>query len=228
MDNRRRIAMLSIGFALAMLLVAVLRVVEIQELDVGLPSGLATPLYVVFTVVFIVTLARAGERLGGVGFRVPIKALRALGLGVLGIVLLQVSAQTLHPLMEQALGTGRDLSRFADVAGNPAELMRLVVFSWLFAAFGEEIAFRIALMRGLSISFGGDRNARIVALLVQAVIFGLVHLYQGPAGVSGAFISGLVFGAVTLLGRGSIWPAAIAHGGNNTLGLLAVYFGVLE
>jgi membrane protease YdiL (CAAX protease family) len=220
--------MLSAGFALAMLLVAMLRVVEVRELEIGLPSGLATPLYVVFTVVFIVMLARAGERLNGIGFRVPIKVLRALGLGALGIVLLQISAQVLHPLIEQALGTGRDLSRFADVAGNPGELMRLVVFSWLFAAFGEEIAFRIALMRGLSISFGDDRNARIIALVVQAIIFGLVHLYQGPAGVVGAIISGLVFGAVTLLGRGSIWPAAIAHGGNNTIGILAIYYGVLQ
>jgi membrane protease YdiL (CAAX protease family) len=33
---------------------------------------------------------------------------------------------------------------------------------------------------------------------------------------------------VTLLGRGSIWPAAIAHGGNNTIGILAIYYGVLQ
>jgi membrane protease YdiL (CAAX protease family) len=228
MSKRRHIALLSFGFSLAIMLVAVLRVAEVGQTDIGLPSGLATPLYVVCTVVFIVMLARAGERMGGFGFRVPIKVLRAIGLGALGIVLLQVSAQTLHPLIEQALGTSRDLSRFADVAGNPDELMRLLVFSWIFAAFGEEIAFRIALMRGLSISLGDDRNARVIALFVQAVIFGLVHLYQGPAGVVGTMISGLVFGAVTLLGRGSIWPAVIAHGGNNTIGILAIYHGFLR
>ena len=37
--------MLSAGFALAMLLVAMLRVVEVRELEIGLPSGLATPLW---------------------------------------------------------------------------------------------------------------------------------------------------------------------------------------
>ena len=158
----------------------------------------------------------------------PIRLWRAIGLGVLGIVLMQVSAHTLHPLIEAALGTSRDLSRFEGVAGNPYELMRLLVFSWVFAAFGEEVAFRIALMRGLAISFGDDRNARIIALAVQAIIFGLVHLYQGPAGVAGTIIGGLVFGVVTLLGRGSIWPAAIAHGGNNTIGILAIYYGVLQ
>ena len=130
--------------------------------------------------------------------------------------------------IETALGASRDLSRFEGVAGNPDELLRMLVFSWVFAAFGEEIAFRIALMRGLSISFGDDRNARVMALVVQAIIFGLVHLYQGPAGVAGTIISGLVFGAVTLLGRGSIWPAAITHGGNNTIGILAIYYGVLQ
>ena len=92
MSKRRYIALLSTGFALAMLLVAMLRVAEVQQIDIGLPSGLATPLYVLFTVVFIVMLARAGQRLGGLGFRVPIKVWRAIGLGVLGIALLQISA----------------------------------------------------------------------------------------------------------------------------------------
>ena len=228
MSKRRHIALLSAGFSLAIMLVALLRVAKVGQTDIGLSSGLATPLYVVCTVVFIVMLARAGERMGGFGFRVPIKFWRAIGLGVLGIVLLQISAQLLHPMIEAALGSSRDLSRFAGVAGNPEELMRLLVFSWLFAAFGEEIAFRIALMRGLSISFGDDSNARVIALVAQALVFGLVHLYQGPAGVAGTIISGLVFGVVTLLGRGSIWPAAIAHGGNNTIGILAIYYGVLQ
>jgi hypothetical protein len=41
----------------------------------------------------------------------------------------------------------------------------------------------------------------------------------------GSTISGLVFGAVIIAGRRSIWPAAIAHGANHTFGILELYNG---
>lgn len=63
------------------------------------------------------------------------------------------------------------------------------------------------------------------ALLLQAAIFGLIHAYQGPAGIAGATTSGLVFGALTLAARGSIWPAALAHGVNHAIGLIQIYQG---
>ncbi len=54
-------------------------------------------------------------------------------------------------------------------------------------------------------------------------LFGLVHAYQGPAGILGSSVNGLVFGAITLAGRGSIWPAALAHGASNSIGILQLY-----
>ena len=78
-------------------------------------------------------------------------------------------------------------------------------------------------MRGIAFVLGDSRMAFTIALLVQAVVFGLVHAYQGPAGVIGSTISGLVFGGLTLAARGSIWPAAIAHGLNNTIGIIELY-----
>jgi membrane protease YdiL (CAAX protease family) len=63
-------------------------------------------------------------------------------------------------------------------------------------------------MRAVAFALGDTRAALIGALLLQAVLFGLVHAYQGPAGVVGATVSGLVFGAVTLAGRWSIWRMA--------------------
>ena len=56
-------------------------------------------------------------------------------------------------------------------------------------------------------------------------MFGLIHAYQGPTGIVSSATSGLVFGAITLVGRWSIWPAAIAHGVNNTIGILSLYRG---
>jgi len=225
MTSRRHIAILTALFAAAMLIVALLRLADVRAVDLGWLSGIATPLYVAVTIVFIVLLVRAGTQMGRIGFGIPIRPLRAFALGALGIALLRLSAHTVEPILEEALGAGRDLSRFADVAGSPEALLQLLALSWTFAAFGEEIAFRIAMMRGLATAFGDSRWSAVAALVVQAAIFGLVHLYQGPAGVAGAFVSGLVYGAVTQFARGSIWPAVIAHGGNNTIGILAMYHG---
>jgi membrane protease YdiL (CAAX protease family) len=226
MTHRLHTGILTALFAAAMLVVAFLRLAEVRNVDPGGLPGLATPLYVAVTIAFMVLLARAGTRTGRFGFGIPIRPLRALALGMLGIAVLQLSVLTIDPMLGKAFGAGRDLGRFADVAGAPGALVRLLALSWTFAAFGEELAFRIALMRGLATAFGDGRRAIAAAVILQAAVFGLIHLYQGPAGVGGAFISGLVFGLVTLLGRGSIWPAVIAHGGNNTIGILALYHGV--
>ena len=59
------------------------------------------------------------------------------------------------------------------------------------------------------------------ALLVAGIPLRLLSL----AACTGFILSGLVFGLVTILGRWSIWPAALAHGINNTIGIVALYHG---
>jgi membrane protease YdiL (CAAX protease family) len=107
-----------------------------------------------------------------------------------------------------------------------AELIKLMALNWTVAAFGEELAFRIVLMRGIAFTLGDSRMAFSIALILQAVVFGLVHAYQGPAGIIGAGISGLIFGCLILATRGCIWPAAIAHGSSNTIGILGLYLAM--
>jgi membrane protease YdiL (CAAX protease family) len=111
------------------------------------------------------------------------------------------------------------------VGESAGSLAALLAASWTIAAFGEEIAYRIVLMRGISFALGDSRMARSLALLLQALMFGLIHAYQGSTGIASSTTHGLVFGAVTLVARWSIWPAAIAHGVNNTFGILELYRG---
>ena len=211
-------------FIAGMILVGLLRLSGFQESLLTPFAAYATPLYVAVTLVTVFAFIRSGTNFNHVGFDLGFNW-RYLWLAVAGVVALQVSAALIAPVLESVLGSGRDLSRFAGVEGSLTALLTTLALSWTFAAFGEEIAFRIVMLRGLAMALGESRWAWVIAVLVQAVVFGLVHLYQGPAGVAGATISGLVFGILTVAARGSIWPAALAHGINNSIGLIGLYLG---
>ena len=176
------------------------------------------------TVVFTILLVRAGLPLNQFGFGVR-PNLRQIILAIAAIAMLRLFAVALNPLIEELLGVTRNLERFSDVKGSPTALVTLLVTNWTLAAFGEEFAYRIVLMRGIAFVLDDSRHGQIFAVVLQAVMFCLIHAYQGPAGIVGSTFSGLVFGAVTIAGRWSIWPAALAHGVNNTIGIIELYHG---
>jgi membrane protease YdiL (CAAX protease family) len=185
-------------------------------------AGFATPLYVGATVLFALLLGRAGVRLNRVGFGLGLRLSHIL-MGVGGAIVLKAIMVFLGPALETAFGAERDLSRFSNVAGSLTDMLGLMALSWTVAAVGEEIAFRIVMMRGVASALGDSAAANIAALVVQAVIFGLVHAYQGPAAVAGTMLSGLIYGSLVIAARGAIWPAVVAHGLNNTFSILILY-----
>jgi uncharacterized protein len=88
---------------------------------------------------------------------------------------------------------------------NSAEIAHSVLFA-LNAGFSEELFFRLLLPLLIAMVVG---NA-LLAFLAAAVIFGLVHIYQGCVGVVATTILGLLLSAL-YLGTGSIWIAIVAH-----------------
>ena len=91
----------------------------------------------------------------------------------------------------------------------PDSAAETFVFSLVLApasGLGEEIVFRGALLWGF-IALTGDPVASVAS---QAVLFGIIHLYQGGHGVLRTMAIGLVLGAGTLA-SGSLVPAIIAH-----------------
>ena len=218
-----KVAGIVVMFAAGLLVVGALRFYDLHSEKPPAVAAYATLIYVGLTVLAAILLIRAGAPLRRLGFVPVARPWLNLAFVLIGVTLLQLAGSLLAPVWEHLFGSGRDLSRFSDVAGSPAALARLLVLNWTLAAFGEELAFRIVLMRGVAYALGDSRVAFATALIVQAVVFGLVHAYQGPPGIAGSAISGLVYGCLTLAARGSIWPAAIAHGLNNTIGILEVY-----
>lgn len=221
----RRQLIVCAGLIAVLILSAVLRLSDNQP-GLSLPgSTLATPLYIGGTLAAAILLIRQGVDFQRMGFG-PRLRWRHLFLGLLGIVVLQIGAELLDPIWSHIFGAPRGLQRFASIEGSMPTYIGLLAFSWTFAAFGEEIAFRIVLLAGLTSALGGRKTARVIAVIFQAILFGLVHLYQGPTGVCAATVNGLIYGVLTIAGRGAIWPAAIAHGGANTIGLTMLYLGM--
>lgn len=223
--GRHAAALTVAGFAGGLVAVGALRYAGVHSAEPPAVTALATPLYVALTIAAAIALPRTGVPLHRLGFSLRIGVGTALALTVAGVALLQLAGAALAPLWEQLFGAGRDFSRFDADAMTGRDLARLLALNWTLAAFGEELAFRVLLMRGLTHALGDRRAAPAIALVVQAVVFGLVHAYQGPAGIAATTVSGLVYGALTLAARGSLWPAALAHGASNTIGILRLWHG---
>ena len=212
-------------FSAGLVASGVLRHLHLHADDPSALTGYSTEVYIALTILAAVLLSRLAVPMRRLGFAGSFKPARYLILAAVGIGLIQLTGSLLEPVWERVFGGSRDLTRFSDVSGSSGELIKLMALNWTVAAFGEELAFRIVLMRGVAFALGDTRKALGVALVVQAVVFGLVHIYQGPAGILGTAINGLIFGGLTLAARGSIWPAAIAHGANNSIGIMEMYWG---
>lgn len=210
-------------FSAGLIFSGVLRFYNLRTEDPPQLSAYATFFYIGLTIFAAVLLVRAGVPMKRLGFGPAFKPVKYLALAVIGVGIMQLSGYFFEAFSERIFGETRDLARFSDVAGSPAALVKLMAINWTLAAFGEELAFRIVLMRGIAFSLGDGRTAFAIALVVQALVFGLVHAYQGPAGILGTAVNGLVFGGLTLAARGSIWPAALAHGASNSIGILSLY-----
>ncbi len=221
--QRRSAAVIVAFFAAGLLVVGALRYMDVHLTDPPSVARYATLLYIALTVVVSILLIRTDVPMRRLGFGLPFRPLRYLALALAGVAVLQLASWWLTPLLEHLFGVGRDLSRFEEATTSTSELAKLLLLSWTVAAFGEELAFRIVLMRGVAFALGDGRRDHALALLVQALVFAAVHAYQGPAGIAGTAVSGLVYGALTLASRGSIWPAALAHGLGNTVGILRLY-----
>jgi membrane protease YdiL (CAAX protease family) len=112
-------------------------------------------------------------------------------------------------------------------AGAGAAL-RILLFVWTFAAFGEEIGYRGYLLARAADLGNRTRSAYVAATIYVAVLFGFGHFYKGPAGVVDSTYSGLVLGAAYLLTGRNLWAPILAHGISDTFAVLTILTGLAD
>ncbi|NKB89249.1 MAG: CPBP family intramembrane metalloprotease [Acidobacteria bacterium] len=170
----------------------------------------------------------SGTPFAEIGLRGPRIGIPLGRIVVATIVIDTVLVGAATPFLEGIFGAASPVDRFAAIPGNLQLLIFLIPAMWLLAAFGEEFFFRGLLLTTLARLLGGSRAAVAGAVVLQAVAFGAIHLYQGPAKAAAIGVGGLVYGAAFVLAGWSLWPVILAHGINDTIGLLLVYTGTVQ
>jgi membrane protease YdiL (CAAX protease family) len=103
--------------------------------------------------------------------------------------------------------------------------LRSLAIVWIFAGFGEEIGYRGYLLTRAADLGNRSKIAYVAAMLYVAVLFGLGHVYKGPAGIMDSTYSGLVLGGIYLLSGRNLWAPILAHGMSNTFAVVVIFMG---
>lgn len=186
----------------------------------------AGPITALFAVVLITLLLRwRGMRWSDIGLRRP-SSLRRLSVHVPIVMVswLAVSVGTTN-LIEQFLSKPDTGTRYGEHAGNLPATLWWIAIAWLIGGFAEEMIFRGFLLNRLEAIIHSGKGRTVTAVLLQAVIFGAVHMYnRGLFGLIAIGTAGAVLGLFYVVFRRNLWPVILAHGLGNTLGFIARYF----
>jgi hypothetical protein len=166
---------------------------------------------IMIVVIFLLLRYLCGERIRDLNLK-PGKWWK----DVVGGVVLGAITLGLHMLLQGPLNRmfpREPVSGLGDFFNGLAENVWLLVLFvgpilWIGVAGFEELT-RIFLLSRLWKIWSADAW-RWSAVLLSAVLFGLVHLYQGTAGIVDTGIHGLVLAAYYLV-FGRAWPLIISH-----------------
>lgn len=147
---------------------------------------------------------------------------KALGKAVLfSIALFIVLDILIQPIVEMFLGQ-IDLSGLDGIRGDFTSYLVFILVMWTMAAFGEEFFYRGYLMKRSAQIFGDKRRSWFLAAFLNAIYFGLAHLYQGGAGMLTTGIAGFIFGLIYMKEKNILIPILI-HGIYDMIGITLIY-----
>jgi membrane protease YdiL (CAAX protease family) len=158
-----------------------------------------------------VTLRR-GRSTAELGFTRP-KRWWLIPVWVVGILAAFIMAQIAAPLALSAFFEvpQPDFSRYDFIRGNLLSAIAMILVLPLTAAIPEEVLYRGFLIERLTCIVGKGKGGVLLAVLLQAIVFGSVHFEWGVGGILLASIMGAVWGfAFVLCGR-NLWTVILAH-----------------
>lgn len=139
------------------------------------------------------------------------------------LIIIFLNDLLLSPIIELYLFQDIDLSAFDSLRGNTNNLLIMLLFMWIVAAFGEEFLYRGYIMKRAAILLGNTKRAWIIALFISAIIFGFSHAYQGPSGILTTGLVGLMLAYIFYEHKVNLMIPILTHGIYDTYGIYMIY-----
>ena len=160
------------------------------------------------------------------GLKKPQSWLKTILLALGGLISIYFVVIILMPIVSWLTGQPVDRSSFDVLRGNVPALIFGLVVVWTLATFGEELIFRGYLMNTIKHAFRNKNRGWFLACMVNAILFGFGHTYQGITGVILLSVVGLLY-ALFYLGSGrNLWVPILMHGLYDTSAFLVIFFNL--
>jgi len=172
-----------------------------------------------------------GESWRNLGLRRPVKGRRpllrallvSLGVFAAGLVGFAVGAIIMANIV--GIPEGADMSGYDYLRGNlPLTLLALCAI-YIVSSFGEEVIYRGFIINRVEQLFDNARAGTVVAVIVSALVFGMIHFTWGPTGMVQTGFMGLALAiSYVVVGR-NLWILVLAHALMDTILIVQQYLG---
>ncbi len=209
------------------------RAISAAEFILGAAVVVAANIYkvipsevIILAIVAFVSILWRNRSLSAMGFRRP-SSWRLILLIALGAAILRIALGfIIEPLVEQIWPAPPPPEEVEKIKGNLPYALLILGFVWVYAAFGEEIAYRGYLLTRGAEALGSSPRAQWFFMILVAVLFGIGHYWNGASGMVSSGVAGLICGAVYLLTGRCLWTCILAHGFIDTIAIALAYFGL--
>lgn len=195
-------------------------------------AGFWPKFYLLARMAFLVLLCtwflrQSGERWVDVGLRRPPRwwtvPLLAFA-GLVAVVLLSSAMADFLPAV------GLELPQLEENQKAQGDLAEFLFYATLVAfgsaGVGEELVARGFMLDRFAKLIGSSSTPAIhVAIVLQASVFGLFHLYQGWGGALVTGLVGWLIGLIWLLGGRNLWACILLHGIVDLIAAIEAYAG---
>jgi membrane protease YdiL (CAAX protease family) len=168
---------------------------------------------------------QAGESWKSYGLRRPDSIARTVAWTVSLYALMWLSATYVSEPLASWLGFRPKPSFIVYVHNNTAALIGWLAISWIVGGFVEELLFRGFLLTQVSRLFSVNWVGISIGIVSQAILFGLLHIYQGLFGFVYAGITAILLGITYVISGRNLWPLIIAHALLDSVSMVDIYRG---
>lgn len=118
---------------------------------------------------------------------------------------------------------GAEMGSYEYLRGNLPMLLLTLAGVYIVSSFGEEVIYRGFLINRIEELGGSGKWALRIAVILSAIIFGVVHFDWGIVGVVQTGFMGLALGISYLVVRRRLWSLVLAHAYLDTILMVQLY-----